>query len=127
MTWADFLRYSKYIAVFYGLAVVLMVLGIWMPTGINYRFIWSAVLCFGVALASNVALGFYHANHKAEMRFAKAVYIQQEDQDAPVDITSNSKDLAIVTDDEGKVVLSPQLADLVDDVAYQAARKARGY
>jgi hypothetical protein len=79
MTWQDFLKYSKYIAVFYGLAFCFVFAGIWVGN-INMKLIWSGGLCFAVALAANVALGSYHYNHKKAMAFEKNVWLDQQQE-----------------------------------------------
>lgn len=91
MTWADFLKYSKYIAVFYAAAFVIGIVGIWAQP--HAQWIWSAVMFFGAAIAANVALGFYQANHKSALLFAKNDYLAKQEE-AQV-ITGDGKSLAI--------------------------------
>jgi len=123
MTWSDFLKYSKYIAIFYAVAFVFAFIGIWAGTGVNYRLLWSGGLFFCTAIAANVALGWYHANHKSEMQMAKNVHLARK-AEAQV-ITSDSKSLSVVTE-EGQFageLLDEHMRDAIAD----EVRKQRGY
>lgn len=118
MKWADFLRYSKYIAVFYAAAFIIGILGIWMePHG---QWIWTAVMFFGAALAGNIALACYQYNHKGAMLMAKNDYLLTQEE-APV-ITSANKGLA--TTDSG---LKADMAQFIQEEAEKAWRDRRGY
>jgi len=118
MTWNDFLRYSKYIAIFYTIAFALVLIGIWMGTGVNYRFIWSGVLFFATAVAANVALGWYHSNHRSSMALEKNIYLDQQ-QKAQV-ITSDTKELA-------QMKTELDLEGRFREIARKTIREERGY
>jgi len=118
MTWNDFLRYSKYIAIFYAIAFALVLIGIWMGTGVNYRFIWSGVLFFVAAAAANIALGWYHSNHRQSMALEKNIYLDQMNQ-AQV-ITSETRDLE-------QVKTEYDLEKRFREIARKAIREERGY
>lgn len=125
MTWSDFLRYSKYIAIFYAIAFVMALIGIWAGDGVNDRLLLSAALFFCTALAGNVALGAYHTNHKSEMKMAKNIHLAKQTE-AQV-ITSDSKDLAVPEEQQlAAQLLSESMRDVIRDEVYQA-RRDRGY
>jgi hypothetical protein len=78
MTWSDFLKYSKYVAVFYAAAFLVGIVGIWAQP--HSQWIWTAVMFFGAAMAGNVALACYHYNHKGSMLLAKNDYLAAQDE-----------------------------------------------
>jgi high-affinity Fe2+/Pb2+ permease len=118
MTWYDFLRYSKYIAIFYAIAFALVLIGIWSSIGVGERFIWSGVLFFAAAAAANIALGWYHSNHRSSMALEKNIYLDQQ-QKAQV-ITTEGKELA-----ELKTELD--LEGRFREIARKTIREERGY
>lgn len=120
MTWYDFLRYSKYIAVFYGAAFVLMLFGIWAGDTVNYKLIWSAVLFFGTAIAGNVALASYHYNHKGSMNMAKNEYLVEQDAAQVITDAGDSKSLALRATEA-------DLEEHIRQIARKAVRDERGY
>jgi hypothetical protein len=122
MTWSDFLRYSKYIAVFYAIAFVMALVGIWAGGGVDYKLLWSAALFFCTAIAANVALGVYHSNHKSEMRMAKNIHLAKQSQTQV--ITSDTKDLAVPEQDQ---LAAQLLEDGMRDIIRREVRKERGY
>lgn len=117
MTWTDFLRYTKYIAVFYVAAFITAMVGIWVPPHVQW--IWTGALIFLTAVASNVALGFYQYNHRGSLLYSKAK--EQPDNPQVVTALSDSKELAL--SDRA----AADLDIMLDDVALRAARRARGY
>lgn len=119
MNWSDFLRYSKYIAVFYGIAFTLVLTGIWLaPSDTGWKFFWSGVV-FGVtSAAANICLGIYHSNHKTSMAMEKNIYLATQEQ-AQV----------ITSDDKGLLVAKTEL-DLersFREIARKVIRDERGY
>lgn len=118
MTWTDFLRYSKYIAIFYAIAFVLVLIGIWAGDGVNYRFIWSGVLFGAAAGAANLALGWYHTNHSSSMALEKNIYLDQQEK-AQV-ITSEGKELEVQ-----KTALD--MESRFREIARKTIRDERGY
>jgi hypothetical protein len=91
MTWADFLKYSKFIVIFYVIAFALVLIGIWSGSGVNWRFIWSGVVFGGAAAFANAALGIYHERHRTEMTLEKNIYLAK--QEAPQVITGEGNEL----------------------------------
>jgi hypothetical protein len=77
VTWKDFLKYAKWISVFYAIGFAMALLGIWLPE-LGAKFIWSGVLFAGAAGIANVALGSYHYNHKPEMSMQKNMYLAEQ-------------------------------------------------
>jgi len=122
VTWSDFLKYAKYIAVFYGLAFVIGVVGIWMPN--PTRTVLTAAMFFCAALAGNVALGFYHNNHRSEMKMAKNIHIAR--QDGVQSITSDAKGLAVVSEDDevGAGFLNLSMREAIEE---EVRKQRRGY
>lgn len=119
MTWADFLKYTKYIAVFYATAFVIGVVGIWAEP--HLQWMWTSMLFFFTALASNVALAFYHANHKGSMTMAKNEYLSKREE-AQVITGEPSKEL-----DFQRKALNADMEDLMKDKVRQVIREERGY
>lgn len=118
MTWSDFLKYSKFIAIFYTIAFALVLVGIWSGTGVNYRFIWSGVLFGAAAITANVALGWYHSNHRTSMALEKNVYLATQEQ-AQI-ITSDTKELNLAKTEV-------DLENRFREIARKAIRDERGY
>jgi hypothetical protein len=119
MTWSDFLRYSKYIAVFYAIAFMIGIIGIWAePHG---QWIWTAAMFFGAALAGNVALGFYHANHQGSMVMAKNEYLAKAEE-AQVITGETTKAL-----DFQRRAVNSEMDELMKDKVRQVIREERGY
>lgn len=121
MTWSDFLKYSKYIAIFYAIAFVVTLVGIWSvgqgDTG--WKFIWSGVL-FGVAAGTaNICLGVYHSNHRVAMTMEKNIY--QATQDQAQVITTDGKELEQMKPGEADVEVRFR------EIARKAIRDERGY
>jgi len=108
MTWSDFLKYSKYIAVFYGIAFAMTLVGIWFvgKSDTGWKFITTGILFGCTALAANIALGWYHSNHQSEMKMAKNIHLAKQSE-AQV-ITSDSKELSVISERDQ---LSAQLLD----------------
>jgi hypothetical protein len=125
MTWSDFLKYSKYIAVFYGIAFVMTLIGIWFVghSDTGWKFITTGILFACTAFAANVALGWYHSNHKSEMKMAKNVHLARQ-AEAQV-ITSDSKELQVVTE-EGQFA-NEMLNEHMREAISEEVRKQRGY
>ena len=119
MTWNDFLKYSKYIAVFYAIAFLIGVIGIWAQP--HSQWIWTAVMFFGAALAGNVALGFYHANHRSSMVMAKNEYLSKQEEHVVI-----TGETTKALDFQRKAV-NAELEDLMRDKVRQVIREERGY
>ena len=119
MTWSDFLRYSKYIAVFYVIAFMIGILGIWMePHG---QWIWTASMFFGAALAGNVALGIYHANHKGSMLMAKNDYLQEQ---GAAQVITGERNKSLELRQSG---LTADMEDFMREQVEKQIRHTRGY
>lgn len=119
MNWSDFLRYSKYIAVFYAIAFAIGIIGIWSPN--PERWIWTAVMFFGAALAGNIALGFYHANHKDAMVMAKNEHLMKQEE-AVVITGETTKAL-----DFQRKAVNAELEGILKDQVRKVIREERGY
>jgi hypothetical protein len=121
MTWNDFLRYTKFIAVFYAIAFALVLVGIWLaPSDTGWKFFWSGVV-FGVTSAvANICLGIYHSNHKAVMVMAKNDWLEQRQQ--PQVIASESKEL-----DYARKANNEEIEILLRAQIRKALRDERGY
>lgn len=124
MNWSDFLRYSKYIAVFYAAAFVMAFSGIWI-TGLSEKFIWSGALLGATALAGNLALGFYYNNHKGLMLVAKNDYIAE--QGGAQTITGDGKTVALSTGTIGESGMTVEFEEFLKEQTRQALRRERGY
>jgi len=122
MTWSDFLKYTKYIAVFYAIAFCIGIIGIWMPN--PTRTVLTAAMFFCAALAGNVALGFYHANHKSEMKMAKNIHLARVD--GVQSITSDAKGLAVVTEQAelASGLLNESMREAIEE---EVRKQRRGY
>lgn len=121
MTWKDFLKYAKYISVFYAIGFAMALLGIWMP-GVGEKFIWSGVLFAGAAGIANVALGSYHYNHKPEMSMQKNLYLA--DQAEAQVITGDG---VAVEPNQALKQLEVKLTVDLDEKVRREVRDQRGY
>lgn len=119
MTWKDFLRYTKYIGVFYAIAFALTLVGIWST---DPKFVYSGLLFAGAAVVANVALGFYHSNHKQQMRFEKNLFLAE--QEGSMDITGSEPAPAVVSSQQR---LQEGIRELTESEVAKALRNQRGY
>ena len=119
MTWNDFLKYTKYIAVFYAIAFAIGIIGIWAQP--HAQWMWTAVLFFGAALAGNIALGSYHYNHKSSMVMAKNEHLAKREE-AQVITGESTKAL-----DFQRKSVNAELDELMRDKVRQVIREERGY
>ena len=119
MTWHDFLKYSKYIAVFYGIAFVIGLIGIWMPD--PNRWVLTAGLFFCTAIAANVALGFYYHNHDGAMTLEKNIYLAEQEQAQVITGETPKKDLQILRRQQ-----QADFKEVIDDAVRESLRK-QGY
>lgn len=118
MKWSDFLRYAKYIAVFYATAFIIGIIGIWIPP--HQKWMDTAVIIFLTAAVANICLGAYHYNHKPSMIMAKNEWL--DEQDEPQVIASDSKEL-----DFKRRANDKEIEDLLQIQIRKALRDERGY
>jgi hypothetical protein len=118
MKWSDFLRYAKYIAVFYAAAFVIGILGVWIPP--HEKWLDTAVIIFLTAAVANICLGAYHYNHKPSMLMAKNDWLAEQDE--PQVVASESKEL-----DYARKINNEEIEALLRTQIRKAIRDERGY
>lgn len=122
MNWEQFLKYSKYIAIFYGIAFVIALIGIWVePHG---KWMLMGGLFFAAAFAGNVALGIYHSNHKGSMIQSKNEYLVQQDEAQVITGESTGTTMELATPSEAKKRVH---ADMDEYIKQVIRNERRGY
>jgi hypothetical protein len=121
MNWEQFLKYSKYIAIFYAIAFCIGIIGIWVPP--HGQWLTMGAFFCAAALAGNVALAFYHSNHKGSMIQSKNEYLVQQDEAQVItgESTGTTMELATPSEARKRVVadMDEHIRQVVRDERYR--------